>query len=97
MVDNKINRYKRRQTFEGGKNESIFLWGVRQTGKSTLLRTLFPDTMYIDLLMTTEYKKYLLHPELLRETLLVNPKIKQDIILAKKSIFDKIHMNKIDV
>lgn len=29
--------YQRKQTFEGSKNESFFLWGARQTGKSTLL------------------------------------------------------------
>ena len=30
--------------------ESIFLWGARQTGKSTLLNTLFPQARYYDLL-----------------------------------------------
>jgi predicted AAA+ superfamily ATPase len=94
MIGNDTNKFIRRQIFEGGENESIFLWGVRQTGKSTLLRTLFPDTMYIDLLMTTEYKKYLLHPELLRETLLANPGVKTviiDEIPLLPSLLNEVH------
>jgi predicted AAA+ superfamily ATPase len=80
MVDLQCNGFNRKQIFEGSENESIFLWGARQTGKSTLLRTTFPGVMYIDLLLTTEYKKYLLHPELLRETIMANPEIKTVII-----------------
>ena len=33
--------------------DSIFLFGARQTGKSTFLRQTFPDCIYIDLLDTT--------------------------------------------
>ena len=33
--------------------DSIFLFGARQTGKSTFLRQKFPDSIYIDLLDTT--------------------------------------------
>ena len=32
---------------------SIFLFGARQTGKSTALRMQFPDAAYIDLLDTS--------------------------------------------
>ena len=42
--------YKRKQRFEGLASESAFLWGARQTGKSTLLNTLYPDSLYFDLL-----------------------------------------------
>lgn len=35
----------RKQILEGASNESLFLWGARQTGKSTLLKHLFPDTI----------------------------------------------------
>lgn len=47
--------------------ESIFLWGARQTGKSTLLKTLFPDAPYYDLLKSDEYTRLSLRPSLLRE------------------------------
>jgi predicted AAA+ superfamily ATPase len=43
------------------------LWGARQTGKSTLLKTLYPNALYIDLLLSQEYKRYLDYPEQFRE------------------------------
>ena len=39
--------YKRRQIFEGSGSESIFFWGARQTGKSTLLKQLFPEALFL--------------------------------------------------
>src|SRR4030042_476005 len=59
--------YIRKQTFDGLGNESAFLWGARQTGKSTLLKKLFPDVPYFDLLLTSEYERFLRNPSLLRE------------------------------
>ena len=50
--------------------ESFFLWGPRQAGKSSLLKEFYSDSYYIDLLMTSEYLKYLEKPWLLREELL---------------------------
>ena len=32
------------------EEDSVFLFGARQTGKSTLLQQRFPNAMYIDLL-----------------------------------------------
>ncbi|MGF7141275.1 putative AAA+ superfamily ATPase [Roseimarinus sediminis] len=34
--------YLRKQSFEDAYGESLFLWGARQTGKSTLLKLLYP-------------------------------------------------------
>lgn len=48
---------------------SIFLFGARQTGKSTALRQQFPDTFYIDLLDSNLKSRFTRHPELLYETL----------------------------
>lgn len=48
---------------------SIFLFGARQTGKSTALRQQFPDTFYIDLLDSNLKNRFTRHPELLYETL----------------------------
>jgi predicted AAA+ superfamily ATPase len=59
--------YIRKQIFEGLGHESAFLWGARQTGKSTLLKSLFPNAMYFDLLLSDEYERLLRNPSLLRE------------------------------
>ncbi len=61
--------YKRLQKFQGIEENSAFLWGARQTGKSTLLKMLYPDSPYFDLLMASEYERFLRNPSLLREIL----------------------------
>ena len=50
-------------------DETFFLWGPRQTGKSTLLRATYPDAIWIDLLKAEEFRRYLQQPELLRQEL----------------------------
>ncbi|OGX40065.1 MAG: AAA family ATPase [Omnitrophica WOR_2 bacterium RIFCSPHIGHO2_02_FULL_68_15] len=50
--------------------ESFFLWGPRQTGKSLLLKTTYPDAHWYDLLKTDLYVRLLEQPHLLREELL---------------------------
>ncbi len=47
--------------------ETFFLWGPRQTGKSTLLHSAYPDGRWIDLLKADEYRRYASRPELLRQ------------------------------
>jgi predicted AAA+ superfamily ATPase len=42
--------YNRSQIFQGLGKESAFLWGARQTGKSTLLKAVYPEAPYFDLL-----------------------------------------------
>lgn len=54
-------------SFKEINTDSIFLWGPRQTGKSTLLKQLFPNTPYYDLLKSEVYSKYKLRPSQLRE------------------------------
>jgi len=64
--------YNRKQLFSGSGQESLFLWGARQTGKSTLLKILFPNALYFDLLISSEYKRLSAKPDILRETVLAN-------------------------
>jgi len=59
--------YIRKQIFEGSANESLFLWGARQTGKSTLLKLLFPDSLWFDLLLSDVFERLQRNPSLLRE------------------------------
>lgn len=61
--------FKREQIFRGLGEESAFLWGPRQTGKSTLLKMLFPQAIYFDLLLATEYERFVKNSSLLREIL----------------------------
>ncbi len=49
------------------EEDSLFLWGSRQTGKSTLLKALFPKARLYDLLMTDIRMAFQLRPALLRE------------------------------
>jgi uncharacterized protein len=61
--------YNRKQLFEGLGNESAFLWGARQTGKSTLLKMLYPDSTYFDLLMNEEFSRFQRDSSLLKNML----------------------------
>jgi predicted AAA+ superfamily ATPase len=64
--------YIREQKFQGIGKESTFLWGARQTGKSTLLQNLYPDSSYFDLLLYDVYERFQRNPSLLRETLMAS-------------------------
>ena len=46
--------------------ETFFLWGPRQTGKTTLLREHYPGGHWIDLLKSDDFRRYATRPELLR-------------------------------
>ena len=50
--------------------ETFFLWGPRQSGKSTLLKALYPKAFWYDLLQTDVYLRLLKEPSLLRQDLL---------------------------
>ena len=65
--------FSRKINLQDAENESIFLWGARQTGKSTLLKLLFPNTRYIDLLKSDEFERYNRRTSLLREELSLLP------------------------
>lgn len=50
--------------------QSAFLWGARQTGKSSYLKHYYQDAIFYDLLDTHEALRLLKQPSLLREELL---------------------------
>jgi len=52
------------------EGKSAFLWGARQTGKSTYLKNRFSESLYYDLLKTDVYFKLMKEPHLLREEIL---------------------------
>ena len=49
------------------RQQTCFLWGPRQTGKSTLIRTLYPRARRYDLLLADVYRALIDRPELIRE------------------------------
>ena len=86
--------FVRRQVFEGAGNESLFLWGARQTGKSTLLKSLYPDAMWFDLLKTDLYRRYLSDPVQFREAVLADKAgrvVIVDEIQKVPALLDEIH------
>ncbi|MBP5687043.1 MAG: ATP-binding protein [Muribaculaceae bacterium] len=54
-------------------SDSIFLFGARQTGKTTLLLERFPDVPYYDLLETDTFERLQRNPSLLRQELMTLP------------------------
>jgi predicted AAA+ superfamily ATPase len=72
--------YNRKQIFANAANESLFFWGARQTGKSTLLKVLFANALWFDLLMSEEYNRLTKNPEYLRKTVLAMPQVSTVVI-----------------
>ena len=80
--------------------ESIFLWGARQTGKSTLLNTLFPQARYYDLLKSDVFERLHRRPALLREELLLADAM--DIVIIDEvqkipELLDEVHLSLIHI
>lgn len=48
---------------------SLFLWGVRQCGKSTLLKERYPNAFVVDLLRAEQFERYRRQPQRLRQEL----------------------------
>ena len=76
--------------------ETFFLWGPRQTGKTTLLRSTYPDARWVDLLKADEYRRYGSRPERLREELEASPprpgqQVVIDEIQKVPALLDEVH------
>jgi predicted AAA+ superfamily ATPase len=74
--------------------ETFFLWGPRQTGKTTLLRQTYPEAVWLDLLKADEYRRYLERPELLRQELTSGARPSQvviDEVQKVPALLDEVH------
>jgi predicted AAA+ superfamily ATPase len=65
--------FDRALRFPADPDQSFFLWGARQTGKSSLMRKTFPNAPTYDLLKTDEYLRLTTRPAFFREELLAQP------------------------
>ena len=76
--------------------ETFFLWGPRQTGKTTLLRRTYPDAWRVDLLQADRFRRYATRPERLREELESDPsaagrQIVIDEVQKVPALLDEVH------
>lgn len=75
--------------------ESCFLWGPRQTGKSTLLRALFPDAPTYDLLSSREFRRLAADPGLFAEECAALVDRRQPVIVDEiqklPALLDEVH------
>lgn len=73
---------------------SFFLWGPRQTGKSSLLKVRYPHAVWIDLCKSDEFVRYSHRPELLRQELDARPTerlVVIDEIQKVPALLDEVH------
>jgi uncharacterized protein len=61
--------YLRKLSLDDENNDSVFLWGARQVGKTTLLEQSYPHVRYYDLLKANEFERFIRRPSLLSEEL----------------------------
>lgn len=59
--------YQRYLQLDLPKKQSAFLWGARKTGKSTFLKTAFPNAVYYDLLKSDVLFRLMKSPYIFRE------------------------------
>lgn len=86
--------YHRIFDIENRLDGAMFLFGGRQTGKSTLLKERFPKAVYIDLLKSDVRNRFKQHPEEFRESLLRYPPetlVVVDEIQKVPDLLDEVH------
>lgn len=89
-----IANYKRKLELPERGSATFFLWGARQTGKSSLLRASYGDTVkWVDLLRADHYRRYSTKPESLREELALKPCdfVVVDEVQKVPALLDEIH------
>lgn len=88
---------KRIFNLELPERQSAFLWGPRKTGKTTYLKSTFPDSIVYDFLKTDLFLDFTKKPSLLREQLLAKDteSLSHPIILDEvqkvPGIMDEVH------
>ena len=92
--DNMYYMFKRSLRLPEAGRETFFLWGPRQTGKTTLLLDAYPEAVWVDLLKAEEFRRYTQNPERLREELVIHGRVRQvviDEVQKVPQLLDEVH------
>ena len=75
------------------RHRSLFLFGARQTGKSTLVHRRFPDAVFFDLLEADTFRELSARPEYMRQTLPPGTRLVViDEVQKLPSLLDEVHL-----
>ncbi len=86
--------YSRIINLDNEYNDSVFLWGARQVGKTTWLNVKYPACRAYDLLRPSEFERLLRRPEILSEELEgfgENDTVIIDEIQKLPQLLDEVH------
>ena len=83
--------FKRAMQLPPPGTQNFFLWGPRQTGKTTLLREAYGSGVWIDLLKAEEFRRYATRPELLRQELEASPPPPHTQVQKVPALLDEVH------
>ena len=88
-----MSQYPRILQIDLRRHNAAFLWGPRKVGKTTLLKSRFPDAHFVDLLQTDRKTSLLLRPSLLREEVKAN---RYDLVVVDEvqkvpALLDEVH------
>lgn len=73
--------YNRLLTFKDMGKNSCFLWGPRQTGKSTLLRKSFPGALVFDFLLSRDIERLTAAPDTFRQECLFHKRTGRPVVI----------------
>ena len=75
------------------RHRSAFLFGARQTGKSTLLRQRFPEAVFVDLLEANTFRELSERPEYMRQTLPADARlVVVDEVQRLPALLNEVHL-----
>lgn len=75
------------------RHRSVFLFGARQTGKSTLVRSRYPEAVLFDLLEADTFRELSSRPEYMRQTI---PPATRSVVIDEvqklPALLDEVHL-----
>ena len=92
--------YNRHINLLNTEGSSFFLWGPRQTGKSTLLKATYPGALSFNLLDSDIFSRFIVRPAQMREEILayfhLNPSADKFVVIDEiqkiPALTDEVHL-----